>query len=45
MQMPEAVAAMRRLYELGWGLRRIAGELGCSRNPVKRHRRQGGWAP
>ncbi len=25
MQTPEEVAAMRRLYELGWGLRRIAG--------------------
>jgi transposase len=45
MQTPEAVAAMRRLYELGWGVRRIAGELGCSRNTVKRHLRQGGWAP
>lgn len=45
MQTPEVVTAMRRLYELGWGLRRIAGELGCSRNTVKRHLRQGGWAP
>lgn len=43
MQTPEAVAAMRRLYELGWGLRRIAGELGCSRNTVKRHLGGGGW--
>ena len=45
MQTPEAVAAMRRLYELGWGLRRIAGELGCSRNTVKRHLGRSGWAP
>lgn len=43
IQTPEAVAAMRRLYELGWGLRRIAGELGCSRNTVKRHLGQGRW--
>lgn len=45
MQTPETVAAMRRLYELGWGLRRIAGELGCSRNTVKRHLGGGGWRP
>lgn len=45
MQTPEAVAAMRRLYELGWGLRRIAGELGCSRNTVKRHLGQDRWTP
>ena len=45
MQTPEVVAAMRRLYELGWGLRRIAGELGCSRNTVKRHLGQGSWTP
>jgi transposase len=45
MQMPEAVAAMRRLYELGWGMRRIAAELGCSRNTVKHHLSQGGWVP
>ena len=45
MQTPEAVAAMRRFYELGWGTRRIAGELGCSRNTVKHHLSQGGWVP
>lgn len=45
MQTPEAVAAMKRLYELGWGLRRIAGELGCSRNTVKHYLRQKGWVP
>lgn len=45
MQMPEAVAAMQRLYGLGWGLRRIAGELGCSRNTVKRYVQQSGWVP
>ena len=30
MQMPEEVTAMLRLKALGWGVRRIAGELGCS---------------
>ncbi len=45
MQTPEAVAAMRRFYELGWGTRRIAGELGCSRNTVKHHLSQEGWVP
>ena len=45
MQTPEGVAAMRGLYELGWGMRRIAGELGCSRNTVKRHLGRSGWAP
>ena len=29
MRTPEAVAAMQRLYGLGWGQRRIAEELGC----------------
>jgi len=45
MQTPEAVAAMQRLYGLGWGLRRIAAELGCSRNTVKHSVREGGWVP
>jgi hypothetical protein len=30
MQTPDEVAAMLRLKALGWGVRRIAGELGCS---------------
>jgi hypothetical protein len=34
MLMPDEVSAMVRLHELGWGLKRIAGELGCSRNTV-----------
>lgn len=45
MQAPEAVAAMVRLGALGWGSKRIARELGCSRATVKRYLRQGGWAP
>ena len=31
---PEEVSAMLRLKELGWGTRRIARELGISRNTV-----------
>ena len=45
MRMPEEVAAMKRLHELGWGKKRIARELGCSVNTVRRYLRQGGWAP
>ena len=43
MLMPDEVSAMVRLHELGWGLKRIAGELGCSRNTVKRYIEAGGW--
>jgi transposase len=45
MQGPEEVAVMLRLQVLGWGTKRIAAELGCSRNTVRRYLRQGGWAP
>ncbi len=34
---------MRKLHEQGWGTRRIAGELGVSRNTVKRYLAEGGW--
>jgi hypothetical protein len=37
MVEPEAVAAMLRLKELGWGTKRIARELGVSRGTVKGH--------
>ena len=37
MLAPDEVAAMVRLHGLGWGSKRIAGELGCSRNTVKRY--------
>lgn len=36
---------MLRLAKLGWGAKRIARELGCQRNTVKRYLRQGGWQP
>ena len=44
METPGDVAVMLRLAELGWGSKRIAAELGCSRTTVKRYLRQGGWA-
>jgi transposase len=44
METPDDVATMLRLHEAGWGAKRIAVELGCSRNTVRRYLRQGGWA-
>jgi hypothetical protein len=35
MQTPEEVAAMLRLKGVWLGIRRIAGELGCSRTTVR----------
>ena len=43
--MPDEVAAMLRLRDLGWGTRRIAAELGCDRETVRRYLATGGWAP
>ena len=43
MQTPDEVAAMLRLKALGWGVRRIAGELGCSHMTVRRYLAEGGW--
>ena len=37
MLAADEVAQMVRLHQLGWGTRRIAVELGCSRNTVKRY--------
>nr|WP_246713278.1 helix-turn-helix domain-containing protein [Ensifer adhaerens] len=34
---------MLRLKKLGWGTRRIAAELGCSRTTVQRYIETGGW--
>jgi transposase len=45
MVEPEAVAAMLKLEELGWGSKRIAKELGVSRGTVKRYLEAGGWQP
>jgi transposase len=43
VQTPEAVAAMLRLHDLGWGTRRIARELGCSRTTVQHYLAAGEW--
>jgi transposase len=43
MQAPDEVETMLRLQGLGRGAKRIAAELGCSRNTVRRYLRQGGW--
>ena len=45
MQAPEDVAVMQRLRALGWGFKRIARELGVSKNTVRRHLRAGRWTP
>mgnify|MGYP005854402705 CR=1 FL=1 len=45
VQTPEDVETMRGLRGLGWGTRRIAAELGCSRNTVKRWLALAGWQP
>jgi transposase len=45
MQTPEAVAAILRLHQLGWGIKRIACELDCSTHTVRNYVRQGGWTP
>jgi transposase len=44
MREPDEVAAMLRLKALGWGVRRIARELGCSHMTVRRYLSAGGWA-
>ena len=45
MLVPEDVATIVRLSELGWGTRRIATELGVSRTTVKRWLREQRWKP
>lgn len=43
MREPDEVTAMLRLHRLGWGRRRIAEELGCSRATVQRYLSTGEW--
>ena len=43
MQAPDEVEAMLRLHKLGWGTRRIAAELDCSRTTVQRYVSVGEW--
>jgi len=44
MRRADDVEAMLRLHGLGWGSRRIARELGCSRGTVQRYLLSGGWS-
>jgi DNA-binding NarL/FixJ family response regulator len=37
IQTPDEVAAMLRLKHLGWGIKRIARELGCSHMTVRHY--------
>ena len=43
MKEPDEVSAMLRLKGLGWGARRIAVELGCSRTTARRWLKEGTW--
>lgn len=43
MKEPDDVSAMLRLKSLGWGSRRIATELGCSRTTARRWLKEGTW--
>ncbi len=43
MRTPDEVAAMVRLKGLGWGVRRIAAEFGCSHETVRRYVAADGW--
>ena len=45
MQTPEEVLVMRQLLERGWSRRRIAAELGMSRNTLDRYMRLDEWQP
>lgn len=45
MLEPEEVSAILRLKELGWGAKRIARELGISRNTARDYIAAGGWRP
>ena len=45
MQTPEEVLVMRQLLERGWSRRRIAAELGMSRNTLDRYLRLDEWQP
>ena len=43
MRKSDEVEAMLHLRALGWGLRRIAREFGCSKNTVRRYVAADGW--
>ncbi len=43
MKTPDEIGAILHLHEIGWGSRRIADELGISRNTVKKYLEAKGW--
>ena len=43
MMKSDEVEAMLHLHALGWGLKRIASEFGCSKNTVRRYVAADGW--
>ncbi|MCX5938175.1 MAG: helix-turn-helix domain-containing protein [Cyanobium sp. LacPavin_0920_WC12_MAG_62_9] len=43
LETPEDVLMILGLTAAGWGRRRIAKQLGCSPETVRKYRRQGGW--
>ena len=43
MMKSDEVEAMLHLHALGWGLKRIAREFGCSKNTVRRYVADDGW--
>lgn len=45
VRTPDDVAVIQRLHALGWGSKRIAAEVGCARNTVRRYLAQDRWAP
>ena len=45
LRTPDDVARMLQLHALGWGVKRIARELGCAKNTVKKYVGQGDWRP
>ena len=45
LRTPDDVARMLQLHALGWGVKRIARELGCAKNTVKKYVTQGDWRP
>ena len=45
MLTEDDAALILRMTRCGWGAKRIARELGVSKNTVRRYRRLGGWKP
>ena len=45
MRTPDEVTVILELQRKGWGAKRIARELGISKNTVKRYLHAGGWQP